>query len=168
MDHGLARRIRPSDGACRKDEFYSATRTMLSSPLIIPPHPDWCRTSMRRFSKPLSGTSGVSCLPTHSQSRLFFSRGRTIWGKNCSLRLTARDLVFLRFRCIRRREFFLFSFLISTPDRSIDDAARGKTISNFHVPFAEAASCQLEFKYLAKLTGRPEYYHKVLFLFPLP
>ncbi|KAF8622486.1 hypothetical protein AX15_006976, partial [Amanita polypyramis BW_CC] len=32
---------------------------------------------------------------------------------------------------------------------------------NFHIPFAELATCQLEFKYLAKLTGRAEYYHKV-------
>jgi hypothetical protein len=29
------------------------------------------------------------------------------------------------------------------------------------VLFAEAASCQLEYKYLAKLTGRAEYYEKV-------
>lgn len=27
--------------------------------------------------------------------------------------------------------------------------------------FAEAATCQLEYKYLAKLTGRAEYYEKV-------
>ena len=27
--------------------------------------------------------------------------------------------------------------------------------------FAEAATCQLEFKYLAKLTGRKEYYERV-------
>ena len=29
--------------------------------------------------------------------------------------------------------------------------------------FAEATSCQLEFKYLAKLTGNKEYYQKVSF-----
>ena len=29
------------------------------------------------------------------------------------------------------------------------------------VLFAEATSCQLEFKYLAKLTGNKEYYQKV-------
>ena len=29
--------------------------------------------------------------------------------------------------------------------------------------FAEATSCQLEFKYLAKLTGNKEYYQKVIF-----
>ena len=29
------------------------------------------------------------------------------------------------------------------------------------VLFAEAATCQLEFKYLAKLTGKKEYYEKV-------
>lgn len=29
------------------------------------------------------------------------------------------------------------------------------------VLFAEAATCQLEFKYLAKLTGNKEYYEKV-------
>ena len=28
--------------------------------------------------------------------------------------------------------------------------------------FAEATSCQLEFKYLAKLTGNKEYYQKVI------
>jgi hypothetical protein len=27
--------------------------------------------------------------------------------------------------------------------------------------FAEAASCQLEYKYLAKLTGKKEYYQRV-------
>jgi len=31
--------------------------------------------------------------------------------------------------------------------------------------FAEATSCQLEYKYLAKVTGRVEYYEKVRFLF---
>ena len=31
--------------------------------------------------------------------------------------------------------------------------------------FAEATSCQLEYKYLAKVTGRAEYYEKVWFLF---
>ena len=31
--------------------------------------------------------------------------------------------------------------------------------------FAEATSCQLEYKYLAKVTGRAEYYEKVRFLF---
>ena len=31
--------------------------------------------------------------------------------------------------------------------------------------FAEATSCQLEFKYLAKLTGNKEYYQKVSFFF---
>ena len=31
------------------------------------------------------------------------------------------------------------------------------------VLFAEATSCQLEFKYLAKLTGNKEYYQKVSF-----
>jgi mannosyl-oligosaccharide alpha-1,2-mannosidase len=28
---------------------------------------------------------------------------------------------------------------------------------------AELASCQLEYKYLSKLTGRPEYYERVSF-----
>jgi hypothetical protein len=41
---------------------------------------------------------------------------------------------------------------------------RGKTgfgwMGNI-VLFSEAASCQLEFKYLAKLTGRADYYEKV-------
>lgn len=31
------------------------------------------------------------------------------------------------------------------------------------VLFAEATSCQLEFKYLAKMTGRAEYYRRVRF-----
>jgi Glycosyl hydrolase family 47 len=34
---------------------------------------------------------------------------------------------------------------------------------NYTVLFAEAATCQLEFKYLAKLTGNKEYYEKVWF-----
>ena len=33
------------------------------------------------------------------------------------------------------------------------------------VLFAEAATCQLEFRYLAKLTGNKEYYEKVSFIF---
>jgi mannosyl-oligosaccharide alpha-1,2-mannosidase len=34
------------------------------------------------------------------------------------------------------------------------------------VLFSEATSCQLEFKYLAKLTGRKEYYEKVSLTYP--
>lgn len=40
----------------------------------------------------------------------------------------------------------------------------GKILSDQNkntVLFAEAASCQLEFKYLAKLTGKKEYYERV-------
>lgn len=48
---------------------------------------------------------------------------------------------------------------------------RGKTGMGWTgsmVLFAEAASCQLEFKYLAKLTGRREYYDAVRVPTPLP
>jgi len=42
--------------------------------------------------------------------------------------------------------------------------ARGKILADAgknSVLFAEATSCQLEFKYLAKITGKKEYYQRV-------
>lgn len=38
---------------------------------------------------------------------------------------------------------------------------RGKAGSDGGALFAEAATCQLEYKYLAKLTGRKEFYDPV-------
>lgn len=48
-------------------------------------------------------------------------------------------------------------------DLTVRLTLRGQTFDNAAgiVLFAEATSCQLEFKYLAKLTGRKEYYHRV-------
>ena len=45
-----------------------------------------------------------------------------------------------------------------------DPIARGKILADAgknSVLFAEATSCQLEFKYLAKITGKKEYYQRV-------
>jgi mannosyl-oligosaccharide alpha-1,2-mannosidase len=44
---------------------------------------------------------------------------------------------------------------------------RGETGTGFlgnMIAFSEATSCQLEYKYLAKLTGRKEYYEAVFIL----
>ena len=45
-----------------------------------------------------------------------------------------------------------------------DPIVRGKILADAgknSVLFAEATSCQLEFKYLAKITGKKEYYQRV-------
>lgn len=64
---------------------------------------------------------------------------------------------------------FTFWFLLCPPDQahflSYDPrSSSGKILADRGkntVLFAEAATCQLEFKYLAKLTGKKEYYERV-------
>lgn len=55
--------------------------------------------------------------------------------------------------------FFFFDLRFFHSGEILSDANKNTVL------FAEAATCQLEFKYLAKLTGNKEYYEKVSFFF---
>ncbi len=61
--------------------------------------------------------------------------------------------------CVRQDTLFSISHLDDSDERAVRDTTAPSWAGN--ALFAEIASCQLEFKYLAHLTGREDFFFKV-------
>lgn len=98
----------------------------------------------------------------HCQKNLSYSRRPMNWARNYWLYLTLQ-VVFLRFPLTPKGKqiISLLSILAPTVLCTSCSGKKHGGIAKPRVLLAEIASCQLEYRYLAHLTGKAEYYRAV-------